>query len=189
MADRENRREQMLDAAAALFEQRGYQATSVRQIAERVGCTEAALYYHFKGGKRELLQQVLATVAPDFESALDNLQDAESLRDLIMCYGQAVAGLQGGKLHRTLRWLVSEFQHLQNEERDLFYERLLSARARIASLVLPFIRDSGQADEIAWLLLSTSFGYRQLFIDLEIRALAHQDVTHLFQLLADGLCP
>ncbi len=187
MSDRENRREQMLDAAASLFEQRGYQATTIRQIAEAVGCTEAALYYHFKGGKRELLQQVLAVAMPDFETALDKLHDERSLHDFITGYGRAVAGLQGSRLYRTLRWLIGEFPHFTPEERNLLLPRLLNAQARIADLVQPFVHDSVQANEIAWLLLSTSFGYRQLFIDLEIRAVAHQDVTGLFQRLADGL--
>jgi AcrR family transcriptional regulator len=42
-----NTREQILRTALELFKAQGYDATSLRQIAERLGITKAALYYHF----------------------------------------------------------------------------------------------------------------------------------------------
>ena len=40
-------RDQILRTALDLFSAQGYDATSLRQIAERLGITKAALYYHF----------------------------------------------------------------------------------------------------------------------------------------------
>lgn len=40
-------REQILATALELFRAQGYDATSLREIAERLGLTKAALYYHF----------------------------------------------------------------------------------------------------------------------------------------------
>lgn len=40
-------RDQILRTALDLFRVQGYDATSLRQIAERLGLTKAALYYHF----------------------------------------------------------------------------------------------------------------------------------------------
>jgi AcrR family transcriptional regulator len=37
----------LLDSAIQLFTERGYTATSVREIVERAGVTKPALYYHF----------------------------------------------------------------------------------------------------------------------------------------------
>ena len=51
-------RERILDAAADLFVEKGFAATSLREIAERVGVTKAALYYHFTS-KDELLSALL----------------------------------------------------------------------------------------------------------------------------------
>ncbi len=45
---RQNRRDLIIETAAELFQEQGYDATSVRQIAAAVGCSEAALYYLFK---------------------------------------------------------------------------------------------------------------------------------------------
>lgn len=41
------RRIQTLEAAEALVREHGHEATTMRMVAERVGVTEAALYYHF----------------------------------------------------------------------------------------------------------------------------------------------
>jgi AcrR family transcriptional regulator len=60
-------REQILDAAGALFVQHGIGATSTRMIAERVGIRQASLYYHF-ATKDEILAELLATsVRPSLE--------------------------------------------------------------------------------------------------------------------------
>jgi AcrR family transcriptional regulator len=40
-------RREILDTALQLFTVQGYDATSLRQIADRLGFTKAALYYHF----------------------------------------------------------------------------------------------------------------------------------------------
>lgn len=40
-------RERILDVALDLFIQNGYDGTSLREVAERLGVTKAALYYHF----------------------------------------------------------------------------------------------------------------------------------------------
>jgi AcrR family transcriptional regulator len=41
-------RERVLDAALDLFVTQGYDGTSLRQLAEQLGVTKAALYYHFE---------------------------------------------------------------------------------------------------------------------------------------------
>ena len=41
-------RQRILDVALDLFTEQGYDGTSLRQIAERLGVTKAALYYHFE---------------------------------------------------------------------------------------------------------------------------------------------
>jgi len=52
-------REQILDAAAALFVESGFSGTSTRAIADRVGIRQQSLYYHF-AGKDEILVELLS---------------------------------------------------------------------------------------------------------------------------------
>jgi AcrR family transcriptional regulator len=51
-------RQRILDVAAALFLERGYVATSLREIAAAVGMKAGSLYYHFSS-KEVLLQAIL----------------------------------------------------------------------------------------------------------------------------------
>ena len=57
-------RQRILDTALDLFIERGYDKTSLREIAERVGVTKAALYYHFSS-KEDILRTL---VAPFFDN-------------------------------------------------------------------------------------------------------------------------
>ena len=54
---RDPTRTRILDAARELFGAQGFDSTTVRQIATRVGIRDAALYHHFKS-KREILNAV-----------------------------------------------------------------------------------------------------------------------------------
>lgn len=58
--------QRVLDAALDLFSERGFEGTSLQDIADRLGVTKAAVYYHFHT-KDELLQ---ALVRPAFDDLL-----------------------------------------------------------------------------------------------------------------------
>lgn len=62
--DQEMRR-QILTKAAALFLAKGYKGVSMKEIAEAVEVTSAALYYHFPKGKEDLFARMIQTVFVD----------------------------------------------------------------------------------------------------------------------------
>jgi len=51
-------RREILDAAAGLFHQKGYYATTLRDIASAVGMKAGSVYYHFDS-KEQILEEVL----------------------------------------------------------------------------------------------------------------------------------
>ena len=55
---REETREQILAAAAAVFAKRGFHATSLEAIAEEAGFSRGAVYYNF-ADKEELFLELL----------------------------------------------------------------------------------------------------------------------------------
>lgn len=68
--------EQILRAAARLFVDCGYDATSTRAIAAAVGIRQASLYYHF-ASKADILAELLSrTVTPSLDAAERLLADA-----------------------------------------------------------------------------------------------------------------
>jgi TetR/AcrR family transcriptional regulator, cholesterol catabolism regulator len=46
--------QRVLDVAETLFMDRGYNAITLRDIADELGIKQASLYYHFPGGKEQL---------------------------------------------------------------------------------------------------------------------------------------
>ncbi len=63
-------RTRILDTAAVLFLQQGYDATSLRHIADAVGMKAGSLYYHFDS-KEELLTEILRRGIAVMETAFD----------------------------------------------------------------------------------------------------------------------
>lgn len=70
-------RQEIIDAAASLFAERGYAATSTRQIAERAGMRQASIYYHFAGKEEILLELLQASIAPTLDRASEYLSEPD----------------------------------------------------------------------------------------------------------------
>jgi TetR/AcrR family transcriptional regulator, cholesterol catabolism regulator len=73
----DNRRVQLLDAAARLFARRGFHATSMRDIAKAVDMLSGSIYYHFSS-KEEMLLAVYAEGA----RRIGELVDAAVTREI-----------------------------------------------------------------------------------------------------------
>ena len=67
-------RKQILDASLRLFSEKGFARTSVRDIAQAAGITDAAIYYHF-ASKRDLFEALVEERG--FTAALEGLERAE----------------------------------------------------------------------------------------------------------------
>ncbi|HEY8523634.1 MAG TPA: helix-turn-helix domain-containing protein [Acidimicrobiales bacterium] len=78
MAPTSDTRQRILEVARELFTEQGYDATSLRQIAERLGFTKAALYYHFQS-KEQLLRTLLEPVGHTVGEFFGRLEAAEGL--------------------------------------------------------------------------------------------------------------
>lgn len=68
-------RQRVLDAASALFAERGFHATTVRDIARRAGVNLAAAHYHF-GSKDTLYLEVMRQ---QFDAVMRSLADRRAL--------------------------------------------------------------------------------------------------------------
>ncbi|MFG1707254.1 TetR/AcrR family transcriptional regulator [Nonomuraea sp. M3C6] len=67
---REDTRTRIQEIALRLFTEQGYEATSLREIAEELGVTKAALYYHFKT-KDDIVASLVDLRAAEVEELLD----------------------------------------------------------------------------------------------------------------------
>lgn len=66
---RGNTRQRIQDVALDLFAEQGYDKTSLREIAERLDVTKAALYYHFKT-KEDILEGIFEDMNRPIEELL-----------------------------------------------------------------------------------------------------------------------
>jgi AcrR family transcriptional regulator len=66
-------RSRIMDIAASLFVERGYEATSLRYLADQVGMKAGSLYYHFTS-KDELLTGILEQGIEVMQSAFDGAE-------------------------------------------------------------------------------------------------------------------
>ncbi|GAA0928095.1 helix-turn-helix domain-containing protein [Streptomyces thermoalcalitolerans] len=92
---RGNTRQRILDVALELFAEQGYEKTSLREIAERLGVTKAALYYHFKT-KEEILVSLFESLTRPMEELIEwgrrQPHTLETKQEILRRYDQALAG-------------------------------------------------------------------------------------------------
>lgn len=98
---RTDSRERIRSLALALFTEQGYGATSLNQIAERLGMTRAAVLHHFSS-KEALLTSSYDDLLPELDEILDRLAAGTASRELrvwaIERFAAMVRGAAGSAL-------------------------------------------------------------------------------------------
>jgi AcrR family transcriptional regulator len=132
-------RERILDIALELFTEQGYEATSLRDIAERLGTTKAALYYHFARKEDILLElhlrlHALGREALDrFGELPDGPQRADAWPGLIDDFiDQVVANRELVLLHQRNHGALDQLQHnerhqAENDDIEQQFRRILQS--------------------------------------------------------------
>ena len=97
-----SRKEQVIRSAAELFREKGYAASSMRDLAQKLGIEAASLYSHIKS-KEEILQQLCFDMAMEFRKSLaevekKNVTASEKLRLGIIGHIQVMAKEFGRRL-------------------------------------------------------------------------------------------
>ncbi|MEW6422828.1 MAG: TetR/AcrR family transcriptional regulator [Deinococcota bacterium] len=129
------RREQIYDVASRLFSERGYHATSMRDLAGELGMQGGSLYAHISG-KEDLLIEIVNRAARQFDAALFTLRDAplpadRKLREAMQRHIRVVADNM-----ESATVFFHEWKHLSptayarvtawRDTIDIFYRELVS---------------------------------------------------------------
>lgn len=145
------RRSELLDTAAEVFAEQGYNATTVRTIADHAGMLAGSLYYHFDS-KESMLEEILRTF-------LDELWDG---------YDTVLASGLGPR--ETLRALVTEsFREIDRHRAAVaIYQK--ESKQLVAQDRFAFLADSQRRFEKAWLsTLQRGVAERVFRADLDVR--------------------
>ena len=119
-------RENILEAAAQIFSQKGYHATSMNDIASAVNLQKASLYYHVKSKQEillSLLDEALDLVITRISDVLGQpIPSDEKLRLAMMTYLQTLAEQPdlAAILLLEHRSLDAEFHARHQPHRDRF---------------------------------------------------------------------
>ncbi|MGG7575493.1 TetR/AcrR family transcriptional regulator [Streptomyces sirii] len=129
----EERRRELLAAAAEVFAVQGYDATTVRQIADAVGMLAGSLYYHFDS-KESMLDEILSTF-------LDELWDG---------YDAVLAARLGPR--ETIEALVTEsFREIDRHRAAVAIYQKEAKHLAAQQRRFGYLADSRQKFEKAWL--------------------------------------
>jgi AcrR family transcriptional regulator len=106
----------MLKAAAECFNQKGYSGTSLRNVADVLGLTDAALYYYVRN-KEELVYLCYVRAADLGREALDKaIEEGENGMDVVLRYFRYHIEMMVGD--RGPIAIMSEIPSLEMQHRD-----------------------------------------------------------------------
>jgi AcrR family transcriptional regulator len=125
--DRSDTRSRLRELALQLFAEQGYEQTSLREIAERLGVTKAALYYYFKSKEdivRSLVEDYMAQIDDLIAWAKDQPRDTAIKAEIVSRYLDIVAN--GTAVFRLLHQNQAAVSSLAaaKERGELFRERM-----------------------------------------------------------------
>lgn len=156
-------RHRLLAETTRLFVERGFDGTSMQQIADACGVTKAALYYHY-AGKAELLRDIVAGYLDEVAAVVEAGRAAAS--DAPGRLRAIVSGLFAldADARAVMRLAMHDLRHLTDADRTAF---AADYRARfLAPLggVISGGMDAGtfvrrDPDTVVWLLLGMLYPF------------------------------
>lgn len=188
-----DRRKEIVDVAREIFSAKGFERTSMAEIAAKVGVVEGALYKHF-GGKRELLfEATRAFYEPLIAATSEELSGVHGARNRLrfVIYRQLQAFVRYPEMCRLIMqdirphddYYGSVVRELNKKSTSAVIGILEQARKDgelTADISLPLVRDVifGGIEHLAWRALA---GRGTIDVD--------RQADDLTQLIWNGLSP
>ena len=113
------RKQEIIAVASRLFNERGYNAVSMRDIAQAMGIKAASLYNHIHG-KQEILSTLILEVAQEFTVAMNNViasnaAPVQKITNVIEMHIDITVNYSEG-----LAALNNDWMHLENDDLKSF---------------------------------------------------------------------
>lgn len=183
------RRDQILEAAEGLFRERGYLATSVRDIGEALGIQGASLYSHI-GSKEDMLWEIASRAADEFFAAIDPIARADEptplkLRKAIIAHVGVITR------HRDAASVYfNEWRHLSEPRRSQFARRMDEYQGIFRDILHRGIREGLFApvdDKLATLVVLSALNWTHQWYRPDGPMTPEEIGRSLADLLFDGL--
>lgn len=185
------RKLQILDTAERLFSERGYHATSMRDLAAAVALQGGSLYSHING-KEELLWRILERAADEFHAAIvpilaRDASPADKLRHAVHAHVRVIAGtLDAATVY------FHEWRFLAEPRRSTFLERRNHYEQALRGLVADAVA-SGEFREVepkwATLLILSAANWLYQWYDPDGPLSADDVADRFIEMIFAGLQP
>jgi TetR/AcrR family transcriptional regulator, acrAB operon repressor len=175
-------RQLLIDAAAALFAQRGYKQTTVADIADRAGISRGSIPWHF-GSKDGLLIAVIERAAEELRTALPACMSGRSTHEFFAEISEILRTTSANALLAILIEAINPSSPI-HERYCEFHER---ARTVIADWARTLPRRPGglPPEDIAVVVVGASIGFQAQWQLAPDRV----DIARAFSSLAQLLGP
>lgn len=185
------RRAHLLDAAAAVFAERGFHQTTVRDVAREAGVADGTIYNVF-ANKAALLDGLLDRLADDRPPSPTALSTTADLQTLLRTLIEARWAGHTDDLDPIVRVVLAEAL-ISPALRQAFRAKVLEpALAPLASLLSAYTgADDRDADIASRVVLATFLGAQVLRLlgDAQLAKSGDRAPAAIAAILADGLTP
>jgi AcrR family transcriptional regulator len=164
-------KKRIIDAAYKIFYKKGYNSSTMNDIAEEVGVSKGSLYSYFKS-KEELLQTTNQLSADSFN---DYFYSENSLEPLEEIYSDMLKSI--GSLHLDFQITALSYRNkkIQSVRRDSYKKKLDTLNFFVINQQEKGnIRDDVPAGNIAQLLMG-------VYTDIEMQLIIGIDKTHVHE--------
>jgi TetR/AcrR family transcriptional regulator, cholesterol catabolism regulator len=185
-----SRKEQVIRSAAELFREKGYAASSMRDLAQKLGIEAASLYSHIKS-KEEILQQLCFDMAAEFRKSLaevekKNVSASEKLKLGIIGHIQVMA-----KDLTASAVFMNEHRHLSQPYLRDFLLLRINYINRFKSIIEEGARQGEFKDSIdkklAVMTLFSSLNWMPMWYDPSSKIVPQDLGQQLADMLVNGL--
>lgn len=138
-----SKKDAIVKKAASLFRHKGFKASSMRELAEKVGVEAPSLYNHI-GSKSELLQHICFNVANEFTLQLQQLEETQ--QSVVKKLEQLI------RFHIKMMLLSYDELYVANHEwkhlEDPYLSNFLSQRKLYESRMVQLVKEGVRQKEL-----------------------------------------
>ncbi|AXT62776.1 TetR/AcrR family transcriptional regulator [Aquimarina sp. AD10] len=117
----ESRKQEIINAAAILFKEKGYSAVTMRDLAKAMGIKAASLYNHIQS-KQEILSTIIIDLAEEFTTGMNQIANSDQnaiqkLQNIINLHIDVTLRNSDGLASLNNDWMHLEEENLQYFEK------------------------------------------------------------------------
>jgi AcrR family transcriptional regulator len=178
---REERRQQILEAAFKVFSQKGFGAATVSDVAARAGVSQGTVYWYFDS-KEELLSQSVLSYFDDLgQGAMQALEQCATASAKLRALGEALVGFAASV--RGLLTLFLEFwasSARRQEVAPIWIDLLVQYKDLVVGIIDEGVQNGEfrpvEAEPLVWALMAAydGLGAYDIFVsDLDLAQISH----------------